>query len=389
MQGVRPTFPRDGYGPGREAAPLREGVGKPLGPPDSRRHVRLLVVDDDAVFREELGDLLQEDGHQVVDAPTVPKALEVLERDAFDVIFTDLKMPRHSGLELLKEVRRRWPRTLVVVVTGFATVETAIEAMKLGAFDYVRKPFRLEQLHATLELARQEHEFAGASDSSRDIEESVRELADGGHRQVLFVGERPPEGLANVEFETLDPADPSKLVYRTASFVAQHPGGAVVIAGAERFLPGHQLEDIVAILDRTREELSGHGPLRVSFDPRKVSSAEAMALAGAVTARETHETLEALANPIRRRIIRRLADGPAAFSEAMKAASLDDSPKMSFHMRKLVDGGLAVHENGVYRLTERGKAAGAIVQEITFLPPAEHGANLAFPARKRPRKKAG
>ncbi len=363
-------------------------MGKPLGPLVFLPVVRLLVVDDDAVFREELGELLQQDGHQVLDAPSVPKALEVLERDAFDVIFTDLKMPRHSGLELLREVRRRWPRTLVVVVTGFATVETAIEAMKLGAFDYVRKPFQIEQLHATLELARQEHEFAGAAERSRDVEEIVRELASDPRRPVLVIADRPPDGLANVEFEALDPADPSKLVYRTSAFVAQHPGGAVVIAGAERLLPGHQLEDIVSILDRTREELSGHGPLRVSFDPRRVSSAEAMALAGAVTARETHETLEALANPIRRRIIRRLSDGPAAFSEAMKAASLDDSPKMSFHMRKLVDGGLAVHENGVYRLTERGKAAGAIVQEITFLPPAEEGSNLAFPTRKRPRKKA-
>ncbi len=349
--------------------------------------MRLLVVDDDAVFREELGDLLQQDGHQTVDAPSVPKAIEALEREPYDVVFTDLKMPRHSGLELLREVRKRWPRTLVVMVTGFATVETAIEAMKLGAFDYVRKPFHLEQLHQTLELARQEHEFAGGSDRLRDAEETARELAVDGAHPVLFFGKEAPDGLSHVEFVPLDPADPTQLVYRTASFVGEHPGGAVVVAGAERLLEGHRLEDIVAILDRTREELTGHGPLRVGFDPRKVSTAAAMALGGAVTSRETHETLEALANPIRRRILRRLAEGPASFSDAMKAAGLDDSPKMSFHMRKLVEGGLAVHEDEVYRLTDRGRAAGAIVQQITFLPPGETAANLAFPARKRSRRK--
>lgn len=344
-------------------------------------------MDDDAVFREELGDLLGQDGHQVAEAPSVPKALEVLEREAFDVIFTDLKMPRHSGLDLLREVRQRWPRTLVVVITGYATVETAIEAMKLGAFDYVRKPFQLEQLQQALELARQEREFSVGPDRVIAPEEVARQLATDAAHPVLFFGDRAPEGLANVEFAPLDPADPTQLVYRTSSFVHQHPGGAVVIAGAERLLDGHRLEDIVAILDRTREELSGHGPLRVGFDPKKVGTAAALALGGVVTFRETHETLEALANPIRRRILRRLADGPAAFSEAMKAAGLDDSPKMSFHMRKLVDGGLAVHEQEVYRLTERGRAASAIVQEITFLPPAEAGANLAFPSKRPPRTK--
>jgi ActR/RegA family two-component response regulator/DNA-binding transcriptional ArsR family regulator len=350
--------------------------------------VRLLLVDDDAVFRQELSDLMEQDGHQVVAAPSVPKAVEALEHDVFDVIFTDLRMPRHSGLDLLREVRQRWPRTLVVVITGFATVETAIEAMKLGAFDYVRKPFQIDQVHQTLELARQEHEFSAPRGAFTDPEEMARTLATDADHPVLFFGERAPEGLAHVVFERLDPADPTQLVYRTSTFVAQYPGGAVVVAGAERLLDGHRLEDIAAILDRTRGELAGHGSLRVGFDPRKVSSAAAMALGGAVTSRETHETLEALANPIRRRILRRLLDGPASFSEAMKAAGLDDSPKMSFHMRKLVDGGLAVHEQEAYRLTERGKAASEIVREVTFLPPSESGANLAFPSRKSPRPKA-
>ncbi len=351
--------------------------------------MRLLVVDDDTVFREELSELLEEDGHRVARAPSVQKALEVLEQEEFDLVFTDLKMPRHSGLELLSDVRRRWPRTMVVVVTGFATVETAIEAMKLGAFDYVRKPFQLSQIHHTLELARQEHEFVSGTDSLRDAEETARSLATDAQHPVLFFGDRFPPPCSHIEFEPLDPSNPSQLVHRTAAFVAQYPTGSVVIAGAERLLEDHRLEDVVQILDRTREALSGHGSLRVGFDAHRVSSAAAMALAGAVTSKETHETLEALANPIRRKILRRLLEGPASFSEAMKAADLDDSPKMSFHMRKLVDGGLAVHENEVYRLTERGRAAGAIVQEVSFLPPAENGANLAFPARKKSPPKGG
>lgn len=349
--------------------------------------MRLLVVDDDAVFREELGDLLEQDGHEVATAPNVAKGLEQLEAAEFDVVFTDLKMPRQSGLDLLRETRRRWPRTLVVVVTGFATVETAIEAMKLGAFDYVRKPFQLEQLQQTLEFARQEHAFATARELGRDAEETARALATDSAHAVLFLGDRPPDGASHVVFERLDERNPSQIVHLASSFVHEHPAGSVVVAGAERLLLGHRLEEIVAILEKTREALEGHGSLRVGFDPKKVSAAAAIALAGAVTSKETHETLEALANPIRRQILRRLAEGPAGFSEAMKAAGLDDSPKMSFHMRKLLDGGLALHEEGTYRLTERGKAASTIVQEVAFLPPGEERANLAFPARKRGRSK--
>ncbi|MCI4369577.1 MAG: response regulator, partial [Thermoplasmata archaeon] len=106
--------------------------------------MRLLIVDDDAVFREELSDILRDDGHEVHSAPSVPKAIEELEREDFDAVFSDLKMPRQSGLVLLRDVRQRWPQTLVVMITGFATVETAVDAMKLGAFDYIRKPFTID-----------------------------------------------------------------------------------------------------------------------------------------------------------------------------------------------------------------------------------------------------
>src|SRR5208282_6375503 len=98
---------------------------------------------------------------------------------------------------------------------------------------------------------------------------------------------------------------------RVEAFLGDHPNAAVVIAGAERLLEHHRLEDIVAILDRLRGDLAGHGPLRVGFNPRRVTRTVAAALGGAVSAEETHAALEALANPIRRKVIQRLEQGPA------------------------------------------------------------------------------
>lgn len=352
--------------------------------------MRILVVDDDAIFRQELSELLTDEGHAVSVAPSVVKALEAMEGDEFDVVLTDLKMPRQSGLQLLRDVRARWPRTLVIMITGFATVETALEAMKLGAFDYVRKPFRIEQLRATLEQAAQERVFRAAPELSRDPGREARALAASGDHAVLYFGTSVPRRNPGVEFVALDHATPAELLDHTRAFVAGHPNGAVVIDGLDRVMEHHRLEDVVAMLEQLRVLLEGHGPLRVAFDPARVTAAAASAVGDRVAATETQGTLEAMANPIRRRALQRLAAGPAEFGDLMAAAGLDDSPKMSFHVRKLLDAGLASHEADKYRLSTRGRAVVQLLVGATFLPPSGTGGNLAFastadtPPRDRP-----
>ncbi len=340
------------------------------------------MVDDDSVFREELSDLLRDDGHTVAAAASVQKALESLEHDEVEVVLSDLKMPRQGGLELLREVRKRWPRTLVVMVTGYATVETALEAMKLGAFDYLRKPFRVEQVRETLQLVAQEREFESPPEAYRDPVREARALAAGGRHEVLLLTDHPIPAESHLYVEPLDPENPNRLTERTEAFLADHDNGAVVVSGIERLLEHHRLEDIVAVLDRLRKDLVGHGPLRVGFNPRRIPPAAAVALGSAVSADETHATLEALANPIRRKALLRLAEGPASFGDAMQAAGLDDSPKMAFHLRKMVDAGLALHEGETYRLTTRGEAGARLLRDATFLPPAGDSGNLAFPGRR-------
>lgn len=346
--------------------------------------MRVLVVDDDSVFRQELSDLLVEDGHTVASAPSAPRALEVLQTQEMDVVLTDLKMPRQSGMELLREIRHRWPRTLVVMITGYATVESALEAMKLGAFDYIRKPFRAEQVQQTLRLVAQEHAFESTPDSFRDPVREARALADGGQYDVLLLGPYPASSEPHLTVEPYDPAQPVVLVDRVEAFIAGHPKAAIVITGVERMVEGHRLEEIVTILDRLRSGLAGRGPLRVGFNPRRISESVASALAGAVAREETDNTLEALASPIRRSVLQRLAEGPATFGDAMQSTGLVDSPKLSFHLRRLVDAGLVTHTDEVYRLTARGEAAVHLLLTVSLLPPTGDDENLAFPARKDP-----
>ncbi|MGA7922670.1 MAG: response regulator, partial [Thermoplasmata archaeon] len=207
--------------------------------------MRVLVVDDDAVFREEVAELLRDDGHEVSSEPSVAKALESLERDEYEAVLTDLKMPRQTGLDLLREVRGRWPRTLVVMLTGYATVETALEAMKLGAFDYIRKPFRIEQVRETLRLVAQEHDFESPPESSRDPFREARALAAGGQFEVIYFGETTSHNEPHLHVEALTPENPVGLAERAESFLREYPNGAVVVAGVEQLLDHHRLEDVV------------------------------------------------------------------------------------------------------------------------------------------------
>jgi putative nucleotidyltransferase with HDIG domain len=107
---------------------------------------RVLVVDDEPFIRDILADFLAMEGYSVRTADDGRGALAELRNAPFDVIVTDLKMPNIGGLELLREVTVAYPSTLTVIMTGFGTVETAIDAMKQGAYDYVLKPFKADEI---------------------------------------------------------------------------------------------------------------------------------------------------------------------------------------------------------------------------------------------------
>jgi len=107
---------------------------------------RILVVDDEKFIRDILADFLGMEGYVVRTAEDGADAAEELRRNRYDMVISDLKMPRMGGLELLKAVGQDSPGTLTVIMTGFGTVETAIDAMKRGAYDYILKPFKVEEI---------------------------------------------------------------------------------------------------------------------------------------------------------------------------------------------------------------------------------------------------
>jgi response regulator RpfG family c-di-GMP phosphodiesterase len=111
---------------------------------------RILVVDDEQVIREILADFLSMEGFWVRTAEDGSAALAELSRNQYDLVLSDLKMPNMGGLELLKAISEHTPNVVTIIMTGFGTVETAIDAMKKGAYDYILKPFKVEEVVHTI-----------------------------------------------------------------------------------------------------------------------------------------------------------------------------------------------------------------------------------------------
>jgi two-component system response regulator PilR (NtrC family) len=111
------------------------------------------IIDDEPIIHEVLGDLLTSEGYAVVNSPNGEDALEKHSSQSFELILLDLLMPGMDGIEVLKRLKKIDPHAVIIIITAYASVESAISAMKMGAFDYVQKPFKHDELLLTVERA--------------------------------------------------------------------------------------------------------------------------------------------------------------------------------------------------------------------------------------------
>jgi len=180
----------------------------------SQESNRLMVVDDEQVIRDVLSDFFTSENFVVESISSAEDALKELESKHYDLVLTDMKMPGLSGIDLLEQIRERKLDTLVIIMTGFGTVDTAVAAMKLGAFDYINKPFKLDELiqvirravsHQRLErenIRLKEvmnlYELSEAVNQSLNLENVLRVIAETaikelGADQVSILLEQPEE----------------------------------------------------------------------------------------------------------------------------------------------------------------------------------------------------
>ena len=122
---------------------------------------RILIVDDEIEITEILADLLSDEYH-CLKAGSAEEALARLREGQFQLVISDITMPGMSGLEMIPHIKQLSPETVVVMISGMQTVESAIGALRLGAFDYLMKPFDLRQVEAVVKRALEHHELVVA-----------------------------------------------------------------------------------------------------------------------------------------------------------------------------------------------------------------------------------
>lgn len=170
------------------------------------KKAKILVAEDNDLNRKNLTELLSENGYEVKAVSDGKKAMDVFPYDKYDLVLTDLKMPHVDGLQLLKFIKEMHPENVVIVITGYASVKTAISAMKMGAFDYITKPLKKDIIelavaralsHAKLKeenIALREHleekydfgKLTAYSDSMKEILEKIKKVASSDSTVAIY-----------------------------------------------------------------------------------------------------------------------------------------------------------------------------------------------------------
>ena len=136
--------------------------------------LKILLVDDEVVFTENMSSLLDTRGYRVTAVNNGQSAISALEEDDFDVVVLDLKMPGMDGIATMKEIKKLEIFTEILVLTGHGSIDTAMEAVKLGAYDYLTKPCEVEELVIKLEEARSKKD----NNVKKDMNEKIQKVVE-------------------------------------------------------------------------------------------------------------------------------------------------------------------------------------------------------------------
>jgi signal transduction histidine kinase len=248
--------------------------------------IRILVIDDEPRIREACSMVLEDCGYEVTLAPDGLKGLALVQESYFDIVLLDLMMPELSGMDVLAKIRESYPDTVVIVITGYATVEHSVDAMKKGAFDFIPKPFSPEQLRVTVSKAIEfNRALRDISETRTRLRTLINRLSEGvmcinrQHRVVLanptflrmaasttltpwgldcreVIGIAPLQDVICEAIRAMEGGDPNKLEETVQELVLHaddHPEDTIVLVRVSPFRdrPGRLVGAIVVLNDIT------------------------------------------------------------------------------------------------------------------------------------------
>jgi DNA-binding NtrC family response regulator len=211
---------------------------------------RILIVDDQDMMRDSLAQILVREGHEVVAATDGASAAARLGASRFDLLITDLRMPKMTGLELLAEAKRLRPDMPVVLMTAFATVSNAVEAMRLGAYDYIQKPFNGEEIKLLVDRTLEHSRL-------RLENQAYRSMTEIGAQRPL-VGDGPAMEQVRLKIELVSRSNATVLIRGESGTGKEIVARAIHVASARRERPMLAVNCAALSENLLESELFGH-----------------------------------------------------------------------------------------------------------------------------------
>lgn len=318
--------------------------------------------------------LLKRDDHSVITSSSTKDALDKINDFNFDLILTDLKMPKYDGIELIKKARIAGNKSIFIVITGYGTIESAVEAIKIGAYDYILKPFEMPILRKKINEISKDIHLRQLIKAPRILEkldithvfdyETIKKELES---FCLIISDKDPDTLADkFHIENYKP-----LLFKIESnenildnlkeeiknFSENHTSGTIIISGIETLPKKYDWQDIrkflvfmqylltkeikLVILLENKDAL---GPLKETFSLLLSPTFE--------------KIVEIIAHPLRKRIIITLRNNlELSYNEILTNLAIESSPVLAFHLKKLIKEEIlqkTIKETSYYALTNKG-----------------------------------
>lgn len=319
--------------------------------------MRVLVVDDNPTFLMQMKKILTLKKFCVDVAERGKKAVEMMNKLAYDAVILDLKMPDISGIEVMKEARKRNIKTNFIVVTGYGEVESAVEAMKLGAIDYIQKPFDIAKVINAIEnlKGKAQHPFTNF----------IKSYAEG---KIIIISSEKPEKFeqkhdieADEKIWLHEVRDLEEIVQKVN--FAIEDGGIIIHSGIKHIMKRYGKRELAKYLKKL-DEIAESKNLRIFIACKNIKETRVL---DEIYGKDISidEIADICKNNVRRKIIGVLKIyEELSYSQIMKKLDIDYSSKIAFHLKKLCNLRLVEKIDKKYVLTPYGKYVAEIIDML-------------------------
>lgn len=331
---------------------------------------KIMFVDDDLSILDAAKTAIESYGYNVITAKSGMECLEKLG-DA-DLIFLDIKMPGMDGIEVLKKIKKRNSSLPVIMITAYATVDTAIEAMKHGAFDYIRKPFDVEELEGSILAALEEIKFDKLKKLNMDRGnsfENFTELVKNRKGICITKDLNRVKEMENVYTVSLAEGWKPRNMEDVKKEISSLSGKDTVIlmTDIDYLLESNSIGKVRNFLKWLYKLSSvNRNTLIFSTDFKDMDEAMENEIRDIIADMRLGLFSESISNYLRRKVIQILADGKKySFTKIAQMLNIKDNPKLSFHLKKLKDDGVIEQdEDKRYFLSGVGKEIADVLESI-------------------------